>query len=164
MELIAITLGEITRPLRMKRRRSIYFPDLIETLNKRYGFMEYPTQLVDMKPETGIVFSHGQFAAKQKQGKRTSLRLITIQTLALQDNGFMASGPDDTIHIDQFIDDVMSLFTDKYEYEFNPILPPRYLSRVEFLSDRQLLPNSDFSGLTKLINQQSELRFWMVGR
>jgi hypothetical protein len=139
MTLTAILLAQAIRVLRVKATIG-YLPDAVARLRDRYGFLGVPTnpaELIPSDPRTGVTFSHGRLAQRD--------RVIVIDSLTFNAPvalgnvfGITASTRSSTDDAEAILDDLLEWMSATFGGSSDLLRPSGFLSQVEIKLDHHL--------------------------
>ena len=82
---------------------SLYLPDVVSGLRKRYEFVKFPTTFEELNAAQGIAFEHGKFKGK------------VIDSLKIFNNGFIVQTKSRVETAESFIEDILAWAQEKFE-------------------------------------------------
>jgi hypothetical protein len=127
-------------------RGKALYPDLFDWLKDAYNFRKVPSSPTDVDDTKALVFSGGNYQAREEVFVDIEIKLYT--------DGLIANTHSSTRDTDRFLEDVLISASAEFNLNYKPdmIRKKLYLSELHFISPKNLV-NPDLEEFTKTISQ-----------
>ena len=110
MELTSILESRVSRLVQaVGPRGGLYYPDAIQAVKSRYGFVKAPETFAEMDDKSGIDFIHGKYESSDGP--------IVIRRLQISDLGIVAETRVPTEQTVQFLEDLLQWVKSEFQIE-----------------------------------------------
>ncbi|HVA01239.1 MAG TPA: hypothetical protein VMV34_06225 [Terriglobia bacterium] len=130
------------------RGKSI-FPELFGWLEEEYHFEKVPKSITDVDDTKGLVFSRGNFQAKEE--------IFVDVELKIYNDGLVANSQSSTRDTEAFLESVLKSVTEEFSLVFNPEIIRRRMCVSELYAKSIRLLSGINPILSQLANKLTEL-------
>lgn len=142
MQLSAVIMARVllfVESIDLSPRGKAYFPEIVQKLVEKCGFMKFPQKLEDFDETKGVEFIGGRWGD------------VTIEVLKIYNTGLQVDTRASTADSERILEEALAWATSELNLQFNPRMVSRkaYVSDLTFYSDAPLLAG-DYSPVSKL--------------
>ncbi|HEV2424991.1 MAG TPA: hypothetical protein VGZ29_09210 [Terriglobia bacterium] len=148
MQLSAVTLARLfafVEPIDLNPRGRAYYPQLVQALVERYGFLKYPKTAEEFDETKGVTFEMGRAGD------------VTIDKIQIFPQGIVVDTASSTSDSEQVLHEALMWLSETHGLSYDPAMISRraYVSQLTFHSEIDMGSlNAALSGIAERISER----------